>query len=196
MKRILILCVLLLTAFGLSAQVKFSGLTDAYAVGGEAGFQSNVGQDLNISAGPVSLVLTGDWERATIGADTLALTYVLGFNKAFGVFTPGLKLSGDQTYGLDALTAQSGDWFSDLEPSLDIVLGKFGANLYSDLSFEKGYNVLQTVDASAFYKIKTLELRAGLLYMDSVAVVDDIGYPNSPVAREGVSFYAKASVSY
>ena len=194
MKRVAILLVLLLVAFGLSAQV--SGVTDAYVMAGDAGFQSNVGQDFNFVAGPVSLALTADWARAVGGADTLALTYVVGFSKAFGAFTPGLKLSGDQTYGSDALTAQSGDWFSDLEPSLGIVLGKFGADLYSDMSLEKGYDLFQTFDGSAYFKAKALTLRAGILYMDARAVTDDIGYPNAPAAREGVSFYAKAEVSY
>jgi hypothetical protein len=194
MKRILILFVLLLAALGLSAQV--TGLTDGWVSINDGDYSSNVGQDIGIKAGPVSLDLTADWARAVGGADTLAVTYALAFSKAFGAFTPGLKLTGDQTYALDSVAVQSGDYFSDLIPSLGIVLGKFGADLYSDLSFEKGYNLLQTFDGSAYFKAKTFTLRAGILYADAQAVTDDENYPNAPAIREGVSFYAKASISY
>ena len=196
MKRFLILSVLLLVALGLSAQVKIGGLTDAYAIAGVEGGTLNVGQDVNLDMGPVFLDLTADWTKTLYGgADVLALTYAVGFSKAFGIFTPSIKLTGDRSFAFQT-KAWTGDFFSDLEPSLDIVLGKFGINAYADLSFEKGYDLLQTVDTSAFFKAGTLELRAGLLYMDAQAVTDDVGYPNAPAAREGVSFYAKASVSY
>ena len=201
MKRILILLVLLLAAGLLVAEepaplVKVGGVTDGWICIDGPEFSSNVGQDVNIAAGPVSVALTADWARSMAGADTLALTYAVGFSKAFGAFTPGLKLTGDQTYGLDSLTANSGDWFSDLEPSLGIVLGKFGVDLYSDLSFEKGYSLFQTFDGSAYFKAKALTLRAGVLYMDAQAVTDDVGHPNAPAACEGVSFYAKAAITY
>jgi hypothetical protein len=129
------------------------------------------------------------------GGDTLALTYALGFSKTFGLFTPAIKLTGDKSFDFPT-EAWTGDLFSDLEPSLIIADETAGMNLYADLSFEPGYELLQTLDASVFLNIKALALRAGILYMDAQAVTDDVGYPNAPAAREGVSVYAKASISY
>ena len=200
MKRsIFILMLLFLAAFILSAEdslFKFGGTTDGYIIANAGGGKITAGQDINIDIGPVSLDLTADWtETLWDGADTLAFTYALGFTKAFGIFKPAISLTGDQGFALDAVT-QSGDWFSDLTPSLNVTFGKVGADLYSDLSFEKNYKLLQTIDASAFFNFKIGSVRAGILYMDDQAATDDVGHPNAPAAQKGVSFYAKAKINY
>ena len=195
MKRFLLVLAALLAAGSLSAAPTIHGVTDAYILAGPE-LVSNVGQDINLDWGPFFLDLTADWARAATGADTMALTYAVGFSKAFGPLTPGLKLTGDQTYPLDNLTSFCGDWLSDLEPTVDMALGPFGVNLYGNLSFERGYDLLQTMDFSAFLKFKIAELRAGYLFMTDQAVTDDVGYPHAPAAVAGHSFYAKVSVSY
>lgn len=193
MKKILLLFVLLLAALGAWAADPLSFVTDGYVNPDTA----TVGQDVVVTIGPVSSTLTLDWSQALkTGADTLAFTWNAAFSKAFGIFTPSVKMSGDQTFGLDALTANSGDWLSDLEPGLAVALGPFAIDLFSNMSLEQNYNFLQTVDISGAFKFKAGSLRAGFLYMDAQAVVDDIGRPFAPATHEGLSLYAKASISY
>ena len=195
MRKIVILLVLLLAAMGLSAQVKLAGTTDGYFIAGADGGTLTAGQDINLDIGPVFLDLTGDWTKTLYGGtDVLALTFALGFSKTFGIFSPSIKLTGDRSFEFQS-KAWTGDLFSDLEPQLGIAYKDMGLDLYSDLSFESGYDVLQTFDGSAYLKFKGT-LRAGILYANPQAVTDDVGYPNAPAIREGVSFYAKAEVSY
>jgi hypothetical protein len=201
MKRIAILLCLLLAGMALLAEepaplFSMAGVTDGYILAGVDGGTLTAGQDINIDVGPVFVDLTGDWTKTLYGGtDVLALTYTLGFAKTFGIFSPSLKLTGDRSYEFQG-KAWTGDLFSDLEPQLGIAYKSVGLDLYSDLSFEKDYDFLQTFDGSAYLKFKAGNLRAGILYMTDVAIVDDIGYPFAPASRAGVSFYAKASISY
>jgi hypothetical protein len=196
MKRILLLLVLLLAAVGLSAQVKVAGVTDGYFIANGDGGTLTAGQDINLDIGPVFADFTADWTKTLYGGtDVLALAYAVGFAKTFGIFSPSIKLTGDRSFEFQS-KAWTGDLFSDLEPQLGIAYKAVGLDLYSDLSFEEGYDLFQTFDASAYLKFKLGTLRAGILYMTDVAVTDDVGYPNAPTSRAGVSFYAKASISY
>ena len=203
MKRILTILVLLSIlaaatfADDSESLFKIGGVTDGYIIAGKDGGTLTAGQDVNLDIGPVYLDLTADWTAPMwAGDNTLALGYTLGFEQAFGAFTPKLVLTGDQSYTLIKGMPATGDWFSDLEPQLGVVFGNVGADLYSDLSFEAGYAVLQTIDGSAFFNLGPACFRAGVLYMDAQAVTDDVGYPNAPAAREGVSGYFKVSVTY
>ena len=202
MKRISILFVLLLVlAVAVSAEEEsifsIGGLTDGYFAANKDGGTLTAGQDVNIDIGPVYFDVTADWTAPMWkGDNTLALAYTLGFTQAFGAFTPKLELTGDQSFTLAKGVDPTGDWFSDLMPSINITFGKVGIDAYSDLSFEKGYKFLQTVDASGFANVGSAAFRVGILYMDPQAVTDDVGYPNGPAVLEGVSLYAKASVSY
>lgn len=201
MKRLGIVLLVLLLAAGLWAEeekplVSVGFLTDGYVIGNKDGGTVTAGQDVNLDVGPFFADLTFDWTKTLWDGDnTLAPAYVVGYSQAFGAFTPGIKLSGDQSWSVDG-KAWTGDIFSDLEPSLDIAIGKVGANLYADLSFEEGYDVFQTFDGSLFANVGPAVFRAGVLYMTAQAVTDDVGYPNSPAAREGTNFYAKVSVEY
>lgn len=200
-KILVILAALLLVSMVALAEdapklFKIGGVTDGYMIAGKEAGKITGGQDVNIDVGPFFLDLTGDWTHTFFtDADVLDLTYAVGYSQAFGIFTPGIKLTGDHSYAVES-KAWTGDGFSDLVPTLDIVYKSVGLNLYSDLSFEEGYDVLQTIDASAFFKGKLGTLRAGFLYANAQAVTDDVGYPNAPTIQEGCSFYAKASIAY
>ena len=204
MKRFLVLFVLLsflaAAAFAEESESIFSigGVTDEYIIGGVDGGKMTAGQDVNLDIGPVYFDVTADWTAPLPkGDNTLALAYTLGYSQAFGAFTPKLELTGDQSFTLVKGAVPTGDWFSDLMPSLNITLGKVGMDIYSDLSFEKGYQFFQTLDASAFYNFSDNgSLRAGYLLMSDQAAADDVGHPNGPAALAGSSFYAKASISY
>ena len=203
MKRFLVLFVLLsflaAAAFAEESESIFSigGVTDGYIIGGVDGGKMTAGQDVNLDIGPVYFDVTADWTAPLPkGDNTLALAYTLGYSQAFGAFTPKLELTGDQSFTLAKGVDPTGDWFSDLMPSINITFGKVGIDAYSDLSFEKGYKFLQTVDASGFANVGSAAFRVGILYMDPQAVTDDVGHPNGPAVLEGVSLYAKASVSY
>ena len=175
---------------------KIGGVTDGYIIAGKDGGTLTAGQDVNVDIGPFFLDLTFDWTKTLWDGDNIfAPAYAVGFCQTFGAFTPSIKLTGDHSYSLDN-KEWTGDWFSDLEPQLGVVFGNVGADLYSDLSFEAGYAVLQTIDGSAFFNLGPACFRAGVLYMDAQAVTDDVGYPNAPAAREGVSGYFKVSVTY
>lgn len=200
MKRLfLFLVILLLAGMAWSEEAplfKIAGVTDGYIIASKDAGKAKGGQDVNIDIGPFFLDLTGDWTHTFFTkTDVLDLTYAVGYSQAFGIFTPGIKLTGDHSLALQT-KAWTGDWFSDLMPTLDIAYKSIGINAYADLSFEKGYDVLQTIDASAFYKFKLGTLRAGFLYANKQAVTDDVGYPNAPAIQEGYSLYAKASISY
>lgn len=203
MKRILIVLVLLsilaAATFAEDSESLFQigGVTDGYFIAGKDGGTLTAGQDVNVDVGPVYFDVTADWTMPLwVGDQTLALGYTLGFEQAFGVFTPKLVLTGDQSFTLVKGAAPTGNWFSDLCPSVNIALGDFGIDAYSDLSFQPGYALFQTLDTSAYANLGPASFRAGVLYMDPQAVTDDVGYPNAPAAREGVSGYFKASVSY
>lgn len=201
MKKLAIVLLAVLLAGAVWAEepaplVSVGGVTDGYIIFGEEGGTLTAGQDVNLDVGPFYADLTLDWTKTLwTGGNVLAFTYAVGYSQAFGIFTPAVKLTGDKSYDFPT-KAWSGDLFSDIEPSLAIVYKAVGANLYSDLSVEKGYELLQTVDVSAFANVGPATFRVGFLYMDPQAVTDDVGYPNSPAAREGYSLYAKASVSY
>jgi hypothetical protein len=171
-------------------------VTDGYILTDKDSGKANVGQVVNIDIGPVFIDLTADLTKVLfVNTDLLELSYEAGFKKTFGIFTPGLKLTGDHALALQT-GVWTGDWFSDLTPTLDIAYKGLTVNLYSDMSFEKAHDLLQTVDASACYAWKIFKVRAGLLYANAQAVTDDVGYPNAPIIQEGVSFYARASITY
>ena len=194
---LVMLLVLSMTVFAEDAAFfGFGGVTDGYIIAGEDGGKLTAGQDVNLDFGPVYFDVTADWTKTLWGGgDVLALAYTLGFSRAFGIFTPKVELTGDKSYDFPTKVL-TGDLFSDLMPSLNIAFGKVGADIYSDLSFEEGYEIFQTADVSAYANLGPAAFRVGFLYMDPVAVVDDVGYPFAPAAREGYSLYAKASVSY
>lgn len=201
MKRFLIILALLsILIAAISAEESLftiGGITDASVIAGADGGTLTAGQDVNTSIGPMYLNLTADWTMPLWEGDhVLDLGYTLGFSKVFGIFTPKLELTGDQSYPLIKDAVSTGDWFSDLMPSLNITFGKIGADIYSDLSFEPGYKIFQTLDVSGFYNFTLGSMRLGFLYMDAQAVTDDVGHPNAPACKEGYSVYAKASVSY
>lgn len=197
MKKLAIVLVVLVAMASMSwGQVTVGGVTDGYIIGGEEGGKMTAGQDVNIGVGPFSAVLKADWTKTLWdGGNTIALAYTLGYTQAFGIFTPKVEFTGDHSYAVED-RVWTGDLFSDLIPSLNINFEPFGVDLYSDMSFEEGYEFLQSVDASAYYNFAIGSVRAGFLYMDAQAVTDDDYYPNAPAAREGYSFYAKASISY
>lgn len=201
MKRVPIILILLLAAVAIitAQEQTFSigGCTDAYIIAGKESSTLTAGQDVNIGAGPFYFDLAADWTKPLWKGDqTLDFDYTVGFSRAFGVFTPALEVTGDQSFTLVRGAEPSGDWFSDLEPSLNVALGKIGLDLYSDLSFEEDYELLQTADLSAYANLGPAAFRVGFLYMDAQAVEDDVGYPNAPDCLEGNSFYATASVEY
>jgi hypothetical protein len=201
MKRLMLfVMVLAVLAMGAWAEekplFKIGGVTDGYIIASKDAGKAKGGQDINIDIGPFFLDLTGDWTHTFYtGTDVLDLTYAVGYSQAFGIFTPGIKLTGDHSYALQT-KVWTGDWVSDLTPTLDIAYKAFGINAYADLSFEKDYDLLQTVDVSAFFKFKLGTVRVGGLYANKQAVTDDVGHPNAPAIYEGYSLYAKASLSY
>lgn len=195
-KLLIVLLVLAMVASTSFGEVTVGGVTDASIIGGKEDGTLTAGQDVNIGAGPFSVDLEADWTKDLWdGGNTIDLAYTLGYSQAFGIFTPKVEFTGDKSLAVED-NEWTGDLFSDLIPSLNINLDPFGVDLYSDMSFEEGYDFLQTVEASAYWNFSKGSVRAGFLYMDAQAVEDDDYYPNSPAAREGYSFFAKAEISY
>jgi hypothetical protein len=90
----------------------------------------------------------------------------------------------------------SGDFLGDMTAKVAFAKDALSAQAYSLFTAKKGYPVFMGVDLSATYAPKCGSLTVGGSFLDPMAVTDDVGYANAVAAVEGLSFYAKASISY
>jgi hypothetical protein len=74
----------------------------------------------------------------------------------------------------------------------DIVSG----TAYALFTAKKGYPIFMGVDVSGTVAPKWGSFTLGGSFLDAQAVTDGVGYVNAVAAVEGLSFYAKAKVSY
>jgi hypothetical protein len=204
MKRILLVLVLALVVFGLSAQVKVSGDTGGtvYHDTGTVGvFDSD--QNVLVAWGPLSLAgNVGFTHDFGANLSTLSWGYALKANQAFGPVTLYGALQSDSMSIPRVLQGYvfgekfSGDILDDIVVGADFALAPIAVNAYALMSEKAGYQFLQGIDVSAAATFGPATFRVGGLYLDPQAVTDGVGYTNAVAAIQGISFYAKAKVSY
>jgi hypothetical protein len=198
MKRILLVLLISFVAFGLSAQVKFSGSTGSTAYINDTldGGVLDADQDITIAFAPLSLALNAGYTR-----DFAALSNVISF---------GYMLTAAHAFGPVALTATAasnalaqtiggafaGDFLGDMTAKMVLSKDIVSATVYGLFTAKKGYPFFMGVDTSVSIAPKWGSFTVGTLMLDAKAVTDDVGYANAVAAVEGLSFYAKAKVTY
>lgn len=197
MKRIVLVLLIALIAFGLSAQVKFSGSTGAtmYMDTDLAGVL-DADQDVTVAVGPLSLALNAGFTRDFAAlSNSITFGYTLTASHAFG------PLALTATAASNSLTrvlggAFSGDPLGDMTAKAVIAKDIVSGTAYALFTAKKGYPIFMGVDVSGAVAPKWGSFTLGASFLDAKAVADDVGYVNAVAAVEGLSFYGKAKVSY
>jgi hypothetical protein len=197
MKRILLVLVVLLVAFGLSAQLKFSGSTGATAyINPKLAGVLDADQDITIAFAPVSVALNAGYTRNFVAlSNVITFGYTVTVAQAFG------PLALTATAASNALTqtiggAFSGDFLGDMTAKAVIAKDIVSGTAYALFTAKKGYPIFMGVDVSGTVAPKWGSFTLGGSFLDAQAVTDGVGYVNAVAAVEGLSFYAKAKVSY
>jgi hypothetical protein len=198
MKRILLVLVVLLVAFGLSAQLRVTGDTGAtaYHDDGTVGV-IDTDQNITLSYGPLSLAGNLGYAYTFSAANPSAISfgYTVTVAQAFG------PLALTATAASNALTqtiggAFSGDFLGDMTAKAVIAKDIVSGTAYALFTAKKGYPIFMGVDVSGTVAPKWGSFTLGGSFLDAQAVTDGVGYVNAVAAVEGLSFYAKAKVSY
>jgi hypothetical protein len=197
MKKALLVLMVFLVAFGLSAQLKFSGSTGATAyIDPKFIGILDADQDVTLALGPFSLALNAGYTQAMLGADkAVSFGYTLTAAPVFG------PVAITVTAGSNSLTipfggALTGDFLGDMTAKMVLSKDIVSATVYSLFTAKKGYPFFLGVDTSVSIAPKWGSFTVGTLMLDAKAVADDVGYANAVAAIEGLSFYAKAKVTY
>jgi len=197
MRKIGFVIIILLVAFGLSAQLKFSGSTGATAyIDPKLAGVLDTDQDITIAFAPLSLALNAGYTRDFAAlSNVITFGYTLSASQAVGPFTfSGSAASNGlaQTIG----GAFSGDFLGDMTAKAVITKDIISATAYSLFTAKKGYPIFMGVDVSGTVAPKWGSFTLGGSFLEAAAVTDGVGYVNAVAAVEGLSFYAKAKVSY
>ena len=197
MRKIGFIIIILLVAFGLSAQLKFSGSTGATAyINPKLAGVLDTDQDITIAFAPLSLALNAGYTRDFAAlSNVITFGYTLTAAHAFG------PLALTATAASNALTqtiggAFSGDFLGDMTAKAVITKDIISAIAYSLFTAKKGYPIFMGVDVSGTVAPKWGSFTLGGSFLDAKAVTDDVGHVNTVATVAGLSFYAKAKVSY
>lgn len=197
MKRLVLVLLITLVAFGLMAQMTFSGSTGATVYHDDAAVGVlDADQDVKVTLGPLSLSANAGYTFtfATL-AQAVTFGYTLGITQAMGPLT----LSGSAAS--NALTvpiggAFSGDILGDMTAKAVIVKDIVSGTAYALFTAKAGYPLFMGVDVSGTVAPKWGSFTLGGSFLDAKAAADGVGIVNAVAAIEGLSFYAKAKVSY
>ena len=197
MRKIGFVIIILLVAFGLSAQLKFSGSTGATAyINPKLAGVLDTDQDITIAFAPLSLALNAGYTRDFAAlSNVITFGYTLTAAHAFG------PLALTATAASNALTqtiggAFSGDFLGDMTAKAVITKDIISATAYSLFTAKAGYPIFMGVDVSGTVAPKWGSFTLGGSFLDAKAVTDDVGHVNTVATVAGLSFYAKAKVSY
>ena len=197
MRKIGFIIIILLVAFGLSAQLKFSGSTGATAyINPKLAGVLDTDQDITIAFTPLSLALNAGYTRDFAAlSNVITFGYTLTAAHAFG------PLALTATAASNALTqtiggAFSGDFLGDMTAKAVITKDIISATAYSLFTAKKGYPIFMGVDVSGTVAPKWGSFTLGGSFLDAKAVTDDVGHVNTVATVAGLSFYAKAKVNY
>ena len=195
MKRILLVLLVALVAFGVSAQVKFSGSTGATVYSSDEGVGVlDADQDVTLGLGPLSLALNAGYTYtfATL-AHAISFGYTLSATQPVGPFTFAGSLASSSLAINPVDGALSGEFLGAINASAAFAKDAISAKLVGLFSGLKAGPFFKGVDLSATYAPKWGSFTVGGSFMDA----SQAGAIGAEVAAvEGLSFYAKAKVSY
>lgn len=204
MKRFLfILALLSILIAAISAEepfFAFGGSTAANATTDLDGYLIiDADQDVMLSFGPLALALNvGDTIDLEAETNNLSFGYVLSASQIFGPFTIYGSLESDAlAVPLKPAGGElAGEWLKWIKAGADFAVEPVGINAYLLFSAAKGYPFFIGTELVASFLPAWGELYFGMTYEDAQAVIDDVGYKIAPRIIEGLSFFAKAKVSY
>ena len=193
MKRLVLVLLVLLMAFSLSAQLKFSGSTGAtvYHDDGKVGVV-DADQDVTLGLGPLLLALNAGYtyDFAAI-SHAISFGYTLSATQAVGPFTfAGSVASDGLKIPIGGVLA--GNPVGAINASAAIAKDALSVKAVGVFSGVKAGPFFRGVDLSATYAPKFGSFTVGGAFTDAAA--DAVGAMVADV--EGLSFYAKAKVSY
>jgi len=194
MKRIMLVLLALMVCLGLSAQVKFSGSTGATVYhDDESVGVLDADQDVALAYGPLTLALNAGYtfDFAAL-SHVISFGYTLSASQAVGPFTFAGSLASD---GLSVPVGGdlAGGILGAINASAAYAKDALGVKLVGLFSGLKAGPFFKGVDLSATYAPKFGSFTVGGSIMDA-SQTDVIGAEVAAV--EGLSFYAKAKVSY
>jgi hypothetical protein len=197
MKRIVLVLVVLLIAFGLSAQIKFSGSTGAtmYHDDEKKGVL-DADQDVTIAFAPLSLALNAGYTRNFVAlTNVITFGYTLSASQALGPFVFSASAASN------ALTIPiggvlTGDFLGDMTAKIVATKDIVSATAYSLFTAKKGYPFFMGVDVSGTIAPKWGSFTLGSSFLVPKAAADDVGHVNTVATVEGLSFYGKMKISY
>jgi hypothetical protein len=197
MKRILLVLLISLVAFGAMAQLKFSGSMAATAYSDIKGIGViDADWDVILGLGPFAVDFNvGDTHDTGAKTNTVSFGYTLSASQALGAFT----FSGSAASNAMAVPVGgvfSGDILGDVTATIDAKKDIVSGKAYALCTAKKGYPIFMGVDVSGTVAPKWGSFTLGTSFLDAKAVADDVGYANAVAAVEGLTFYAKAKVTY
>jgi hypothetical protein len=197
MRKIGFIIIILLVAFGLSAQLKFSGSTGATAyINPKLAGVLDTDQDITIAFAPLSLALNAGYTRDFAAlSNVISFGYTLSASQAVGPFTfSGSAASNGLAQTLGG--AFAGDFLGDMTAKVAVAKNIISGVAYALVTAKKGYPFFMGVDVSGTVAPKWGSFTLGGSFLDAKAVTDDVGHVNTVATVAGLSFYAKAKVSY
>lgn len=201
MKRFVIILVALLFAASFAVAeapvLKVTGDTSTYVYhddGTKGAF--DVDSNVTLAYWLFKLALNAGYTFTFPSTSAISWGYLFSYAQAIGPL--GVYASvGSDSMKVTLPSTFAGNLLDDIKVGADFTpKAPFVANAYALFSMVKGYNHFQGCEVSAAYKPKWGEFRLGMDMLDAQAVKDDTGHSLTPSALEGLSFWAKAKVSY
>lgn len=201
MKRFLIVLLALLVAASFAVAedapvLKVTGDTSTYFQHDDAVIGTfDVDQNVTLAYWLFSLALNAGYTLTMPDTNAISFGYTLSYGQAFGPLSVSASLASDglaYTFG----TGIGGALLNPIKVGAAYTKGVWAANADARFSAKPGYSFFQAVEVGGGFIPKWGYIRLGMNYLMPQADVDDVGIVNAPATLEGLSFFAKAKVSY